>query len=152
MKRGRDGMGSLGEKAGFSRISFPSGEQPFLRIHHRSAIERLETSVTAVRQQLPGLNVILKPNGEDIIHDDIAPLRMKDGKENFNSAIEIARHEVCASDEYFMLSSVVKVKDSGMFQEATDYGAHPNGVTHSGNAGSQATDASYLQVDFHTGL
>ena len=144
MKRGGDGTASLGEKAGFSRISFPSGEQPFLRIHHWSAIERLETLITAVRQQLPGLNVILKPNGEDIIHDDIAPLRMKDGKENFDSAIEIARHEVCASDENFMLSSVMKVEDSGMFQEATDDGAHPNGVTHSGNAGSQATDASYL--------
>ena len=136
MKRGRDGRGSLGEKAGFSRISFPSGEQPFLRIHHWSAIERLETSITAVRQQLPGLNVILKPNGEDIIHDDIAPLRMEDGKENFDSAIEIARHEVCASYEHFMLSCVVKVEDSGMFQETTDHGAHSNGVTHSRNAGS----------------
>jgi hypothetical protein len=136
MKRGGDGRASLGEKAVFSRISSPSGEQPFLRIHHWSTIERLETLITAVRQQLPGLNVILKPNGEDIIHDDIAPLRMKDGKENFDSAIEIARHEVCASDKDFMLSRVVKVEDSGMFQEATDDGAYPNGVTHSGNAGS----------------
>src|SRR5262249_47325432 len=97
MKQCSDGRVSLDEKGVFFRIKLPSAEQPFLRIHHRNVIERVKTFVTAVLQQLPGLNVILKSNGEDIVHDNVAPLRMKPREENFDPAIEIARHEVRAS-------------------------------------------------------
>ena len=86
----------LGEKGVLLRIRFPSGEQPFLRIYHRSTIERVNTFVSAVLPQSPGLNVILKSNGEDLIHDDVAPLLMQHGKKNFDPAIEIARHEIRA--------------------------------------------------------
>ena len=68
----------------FFRLGLPSGEQPFLRIDRLIAIQRMKTFVTAIRQQSSRLNIIPKSDGENVIYDDVSPLRMKHGKENFH--------------------------------------------------------------------
>lgn len=74
------------------------------------------------------------------------------GEEKFHAAVKISRHEVRASNEEFVVSSILEIKTSGMLKEPSDMRGDGNGFTEPRHARAQSAHASYEQCNCYAGL
>src|SRR5262245_5053459 len=73
-------------------------------------------------------------------------------EEHFDATIQIAGHQIGTAKEDIVLPAMAKVIDAGVLQETADDGCHRDGVTHARDTGSEAANATHLEVNAHPGL
>src|SRR5690606_20050198 len=76
---------------------------------------------------------------------------------HLDPTIEVPPHDICRGNIDFCPRgghrlAIAEAIDTAVFQEAPDYGFHPDIVRETRYAGSEAADAAHDEIDFHTGL
>lgn len=66
--------------------------------------------------------------------------------------VQVARHQIRAPHQHFLLTTVVKIIDSCVFQKPSDYRRHGNGLTDPREARPKATNTSHVKINPDTGL
>lgn len=77
---------------------------------------------------------------------------MFDGKENFDTTIQVSWHQVGAAHEHLILAAISKIIDTGMFEKPADDRGDRDGGADVGDSRSQPADASDLEIDLYAGL
>src|SRR5215831_17312431 len=98
------------------------------------------------------MHIVLHPGTENVLDDALSPSWMLYGAYNLHAVIQVARHEIGASDEHFVLPAVAEVKDPCMFEEASDHRNDGDGLANARQARTQTTNAAYLKINPHSGL
>src|SRR6516164_8100112 len=105
----------------------------------------------AVRQELPALLVVLEVGDHDLVEHLLVHGRVDDRAQNFDAAIQVARHHVGGRDvdrRLWMRQSVTGAEtiDAAVFEEASDDRLDADIFGQSGHPGPQAADAAYFNV------
>ena len=103
--------------------------------------------VDSGRTEKTGFDVI----GEVARNNDFEKLSSKfliENRENdFDAAVEIARHEIGAPKIDVGVAPVVENIDAAVFEEAIDDTSNGDGITEARNAWAEATDATNEELD-----
>src|SRR6266508_1718881 len=73
-------------------------------------------------------------------------------EEHFHAPVQVTRHQVGAAQEHVLITTIAEVEDTRVFQETPHYRGHSDVLAHPFDAGTEAADASDLQVDLDAGL
>src|SRR5437667_7058928 len=84
---------------------------------------------------------------EDDVTEVLDNLDVADRIQRLDAPIEVALHQVGAPDVHLLVPTVVEPENTGVLEEAADNGPDGDVVADAGNAGTQAADAAYDQVD-----
>ena len=93
----------------------------------------LETGILAVRQQLAGLDVVMKRHVQEVFDKDFPQVRRLDRKQEFHAPVQVTGHEVSAAEKQFFLPAIAKIIEPCVFQEPSDDRGHGDGFTDAGN-------------------
>ena len=73
-------------------------------------------------------------------------------EEHFHPTVEVAWHQIGASEQHLVLATVTEIVHTCVLQKAPDNGRDRNVLTHAGDTRTQTADPPHLQVDLHPGL
>src|ERR1700731_234955 len=128
------------------------GHEILVRIERLLAGCRFHTQRRAVRQEHPALLVILEIGNHDLIKHLLMHRRVDDRAQRLDATIEVAGHQIRRGNIDRRLGmrqtvSAAETIDAPMLEEAADDRLDANVLRKAGNAGPQATNAAYDQVD-----
>src|SRR5215510_3247307 len=103
-------------------------EEERLRADTGFARPRRKPTVAAGRKQLPRGKRIGEISVENLVTDPMSQRPVLQRNDDLDTAIEIPRHQVRASDEGVFDPAVSEVPDPTVFQEAADDAANANPV------------------------
>src|ERR1051326_361631 len=110
----------------------------------------------AVWQELPALLVVLEIGDHDLAEHLLVHGRIEDRTQDFDPAVEVARHQVGGGDvdrRARMRQAVpgAEAENAAVLEEAADDRLDSNALGEPGHAGTQAADAAHDQVDLARG-
>ena len=94
-----------------------------------------------------GFDVIREVSWDNDLEELAAKFDIENGENDFDSAVEITRHEIGAAEVNMGISGVVKNVDAAVFEEAIDDTSNGDVITEARNAGAEATDATNEELD-----
>src|SRR4030095_10464008 len=93
--------------------------------------------------QILGQNLVTNPRHQLLIFH----------RENqFHAAVEIARHQVGATQIDFLPAAVAEIENAAVLQEPSHNARDPHCLAHSWNRWPQAANAADQQIDANAGL
>src|SRR5215467_11501390 len=106
----------------------------------------------AVWQELPTLLVVLEIGDHDLAEDLLVHGRIEDRAQDFDAAVEVARHQVGGGDvdrRALVRQSVAgaEAEYAAVLKEAADDRLDADALGETGHAGAQAADAAHDEVD-----
>src|SRR5438876_106409 len=110
------------------------------------------THIASIRQQLMRVHRIFQHALEQLLQDNRTQNRVLNRKQRLNAPIQVALHQVCASQVDLLVSPVAKVENPAMLQETPYKASDADVLTHAGNTRAQAAYTSHDQVDTHSCL
>ena len=94
-----------------------------------------------------GFDVIREVSWDNDLEELAANFDIENGKYDFDSAVEITRHEIGTPKVNMGISGVVKNVDATVFEEAIDDASNGDVIAEARNAGAEATDATNEELD-----
>ena len=104
-----------------------------------------------VGAQFPRQGVVLAVDVEDAL-EPVDQLLVGDGRQRFDSAVEVARHEVGRPDVVLAPPALAEAVDPGVFEVAAHDRTHGDGLGQAGYTGPQAAHAAHDEVDLRPRL
>src|SRR5215218_6041514 len=126
-------------------------EKNRLAVHVFLILFRVQAFEVAVGAEFPTVRVVGELEIEqaaDLLA--VALLAQREGR--LDAPVEVALHQVGASEVHLLLVPVGEGEDTGVLEEASDKRDHADVLAHGLHAGPQAADAAYDQVYLHPGL
>ena len=77
---------------------------------------------------------------------------IKDGKGDFDAAVQIARHPVGRGEEILGITIIMKIKEASMFEVAVNNRNHPNPFGYARQPRPQAADTTHDKINLYTRL
>ena len=94
-----------------------------------------------------GFDVIREVSWDNDIEELAAKFDIENGENDFDSAVEITRHEIGAAEVNMGISGVVKNVDAAVFEEAIDDTSNGDVITEARDAWAQATNSTNQELD-----
>jgi hypothetical protein len=94
-----------------------------------------------------GFDVIREVSWDNDLEELAAKFDIENGENDFDSAVEITRHEIGTAEVNMGISGVVKNVDATVFEETIDDTSNGDVITEARNAGAEATDATNEELD-----
>ena len=94
-----------------------------------------------------GFDVVREVSWDDDLEELAAKFDIENGKYDFDSAVEITRHEIGTTEVNMGISGVVKNVDATVFEEAIDDASNGDVIAEARNAGAEATDPTNEELD-----
>src|SRR5260370_27878906 len=118
---------------------------------------RMAALIGAVRLHGPALPVVLKIGDHDLLEHLLVDRWILDRAEQFDTAIEIARHPVGRGDEHLGVLrrqrlAVAKADDTGVFEEPADDALDPDMFAEARHPRTKAADAAQYKADLDASL
>jgi hypothetical protein len=109
-------------------------QHPELGVHDM-LIRRWSNSLVAdVGQHAPGLGTISEVYEEDLAHR-VSRVIVLNRKDLLHSTIQVASHQIGASNKHLLMPSIAEVVDACVLQEAPDNWGHRDVLADSRNPG-----------------
>src|ERR671914_200389 len=105
----------------------------------------------AVGAEFPTVRVIGELEIEQAA-DSLAVTFLAQREGSLDAPVEVALHQVGASEVHLLVIPFGKGEDTGMLEEASYQRDYADVLAHSFHAGPEAADAAYDQVYLHPGL
>src|SRR5258708_14544974 len=105
-----------------------------MAVHAACSPAALGPKVGAVASHLIGVHSIRQVRFKNIIAYPAHQLRLRYGYDNFDTAIQIARHQIRAADVHFLLTTVAEIVDTAVLQKPADYTDDPDVLADCGHA------------------
>src|SRR5918997_610438 len=126
-------------------------EQNRLAVYLFLPVFRVQAIESAVGAEFPTVRVVGELEVEqaaDLLA--VALLAQREGR--LDAPVEVALHQVGASEVHLLVIPFGKGEDTGMLEEASYQRDYADVLAHSFHAGPEAADAAYDQVYLHPGL
>src|SRR5579885_3034219 len=106
--------------------------------------------VAAVRLEYIGVGAIAAIDGQDVQKPPLQ-LGIFHRKESFHAAVQVAAHQIGASQIQQLLAAVAEIIDTAVLQEAAQQRGDLDALADSGHHGAQAAEAAYHELYAHAG-
>src|SRR5215472_11274606 len=118
----------------------------------RSLSLRPSANVGPIRSHHTGFYVVGEIDSKDFVSQIPNILAVFDGKQDLNSSIEIARHEISTPSINLFLIIVPEVVYAAVLQESAHHTYDANVLADTGYIRAQTADAPHQEVHFHSRL
>ena len=105
--------------------------------------------ISTIGEHLAGLYIVVEVERQHFVAQVPHYPVVFDGKEHFNPAIKVARHQIGATRENQFLAAVVEVIEPAVFQEAADDANDADVLAHSRDAWAQAAGSANQEINPH---
>src|SRR6266576_2348313 len=123
-----------------------------MAVHAAGSPAALGSNIGAVASHLIGIHGIGQVRFENIVADPAHQLRLRHGYDHFDTAIQIARHQVSAADVHFLLTAVAEIVDPAVLQKPADYTDDPDVLADAGHTRPQTGQSPHQQINLDATL
>ncbi len=127
-------------------------KHPCLRVERRIRRSRHDATIRALVVHATHLHRVAEVWEEYLVAKDTPQPWIFDGEQDLDPPVEIARHEIGATKQYFFLMAVPKVEDPAMFEKSSHERCYGNMVAYAVHSRAQTADAADLKIDGHSSL
>jgi len=108
--------------------------------------------VKTVGLEETGFGVVGQIGGNDNFYELSAKFRIEDGEDHFYAAVKVAGHEIGASEKNKGIPTIREKVDTTVFEKAVDNAVDMDVIADCLQAGAEAADSPYKQVDWNAFL
>ena len=94
-------------------------------------------------------DVIHQLDRKNIGYDRFSHRGIFNGKQHFDPAVKVTRHEICTSQKDLFIAPVMEIINPCMFKEPPDNRTHRDIFAYLMNFRSRATDTPHVQLNVH---
>src|SRR5215207_6253834 len=129
----------------------PFLEQYPLAVYLYFSVSRVPAFEGAIGAELPAVGVVGELEVEQASHP-LAVVPLAQGEGRLHAPVQVALHEVCATEVDLLVVPVGEGEDARVLQETSYQRDHADVLAHALHARPQAADAAHDQVYLHPGL